>query len=219
MIAVVIGTYNEASNIEKLLNELTKYTVIIVDDNSPDGTADIARKFSNVTVIVPEERLGIAKSYKRGFVEALKLKPEYVIQMDAGLTHDPKDIAGMVKLAKSHAYSLVYGSRFSNVPRLKGYRSLISLGARTLMGFIHVHMSDATCGFRCWSPTALYNVVIRNWLSEGFSFQLETAYLTNKLFGGEEMHEYPIEYILTNSSFNPKILMEALWVYSIMLLS
>lgn len=217
MIAVVIATYNEADNIGELLYQLSDYEVIIVDDNSPDGTAEIARTFKNTHVIVPPKRLGIARSYRLGFKAALELNPEYVIQMDAGFTHNPKDINGMVNLAKNGGYNLVYASRFSNNFKVKGYRTLISLSARLLMSFIHVHMDDVTCGFRCWKPILLRDICSTMWLSKGFAFQLETAHMASQLT--KFIKSFPIEYKLSNSSFNLKILMEALWIYSIMLLN
>lgn len=211
MISIVIATYNEADNIEFLLDQLRDYKVIVVDDNSPDGTAKIARQFKNVQVIVPPTRLGIAKSYKLGFIEALKHNPEYVIQMDAGLTHNPKDIKGMIDLARLGNYNLVYGSRFSSNFEFKGYRSVISVYAMFLMNLIGVRVSDASCGFRCWNPAVLGYVISPTWLSKGFAFQLETLFLCSQVLG--EIKDYPIEYKLTNSSFNYKMLLEAIKIY------
>lgn len=219
MITVVIATYNEASNIESLLSKLKKYSVIIVDDNSPDGTADIARKFSNVKVITPETRLGIAMSYRLGFQEALKLNPEYIIQMDAGLTHNPDIIDGLVNSARLNGYLLVYGTRFSKKLQLKSYRTLISLSATFLMKFIGVNASDVSCGFRCWSPALIQIILNKVWLSRRFAFQLETLKMSVDAVGNSRICGFPIEYKLTNSSFNLKTLIEAIWIYSIMLLS
>lgn len=218
-VVVVIATYNEAENIRELLRKLTKYTVVIVDDNSPDGTAKIAEEFGNTIVEKPKNRLGIAQSYKRGFEIALGLSPDYVIQMDAGMTHDPSYIAEFIKRALKYNYLLVYGSRFSKKTKILGYRTVISLIAKALMKFIQVDMEDATCGFRCWKPELLSKIVEKQWLSKKFGFQLETATMAFRTLDKSRIGSIRIPYKLTNSSFNIKTLLEAIWIYSILFLS
>lgn len=216
MIVIVIATYNEADNIEKLLKQLTNYKVIVVDDSS-DDTAEIAESFPNVDVIKRIGKQGIASAYKRGFWEAFKYNPKYVIQMDAGLTHNPDTIPQMISLADTFDLDLVIGSRFLWRTKIKSYRTAISLIGAALMRFINIHVKDATSGFRCWRSSLLYEVVNRYWLSKGFAFQLETLHQAYKISGNNKISEVGIEYKLTNSSFNFKILMEALWIYSILL--
>jgi dolichol-phosphate mannosyltransferase len=213
---VVLATYNEADNIAILLGQLKEYQVVVVDDNSKDGTAKIARQFKNVEVIVRTEEKGIASAYIRGFNEAFKYNPEYVIQMDAGLTHDPMDVERLIYAAKKWQCPLIIGSRFQFQPEIKSYRTLISLAARFLMNFIHVNVSDATSGFRCWDVNLLKSVLKSQVLSKGFAFQLELLHEANRLSEGN-VETISINYKLTNSSFRFGMLLEALKIYSILL--
>lgn len=217
-VVIVIATYNEADNIKELLEQLTNYKVILVDDNSPDGTAKIARRFSNVDVVVRDDKKGIATAYKTGFKKALEYNPEFVVQMDAGLTHNPKDIERLVRVAKEYSMDLVGGTRFLKT-KVKGYRTFISLAAAALMRFIHIQVSDATCGYRCWRADLLQKIIDKVWISKGFAFQLETLSFAAKFSGNNKIALIPIEYKLTNSSLDWKIFFEAVWVYSILLLS
>lgn len=212
-IVVVIATYNEADNIETLLNQLEKYKVIVVDDNSPDGTAEIAKKFSNVEVILRKEKLGIASAYREGFIRAFSYAPSYIIQMDAGLTHNPKDIRMLIETAEKFNKDLVGGTRFAINIRKKSKRTYLSLIAAALMRFIGINTTDATCGFRCWKPFLLMKILERQWLSKGFAFQLETLSMATQLVGNKKIAFMPIEYKLTNSTLNWKILLEAIGIY------
>lgn len=217
MNVVVICTYNEADNIAKVLDYLTSYKVILVDDSSPDGTAKIAANYSNVEIISRPGKLGIASAYLEGFKKALEYDPKFVIQMDAGLTHNPTDIPIMISLAEKKNLGLVIGSRFFRKNKIKRARTFISLAAALLMRFIHINVHDATSGFRCWRATTLKEIIAIPWLSKGFAFQLETLHLAYRLLGNNRIGEIPIQYRLTNSSFNYKMLWEALWIYSILL--
>src|SRR3990167_10881529 len=108
-VVVVIATYNEAKTIGALLDAI-RYPVIVVDDNSPDGTWLIAIRHG-ATVITRAGKQGIASAYRLGFARALQLRPKFIVQMDAGFTHDPADIERMVSLAAGA--DLVIGSRFA----------------------------------------------------------------------------------------------------------
>lgn len=221
-VVVVIGTYNEADNITELLTRLGlvldsegmgrgRHAVIVVDSNSPDGTAELAGKFDFVTVISPEVNRGIAYAYRMGLREALYRNPDYVIQMDAGLTHEPEDIQPMVSLALGQKVGLVIGSRFSRVLRWATYRTAISLTAAVMMRRLGVEVNDATSGFRCWEANLLKEVLARPIMARHFAFQLETLHTAHRL--GARIAEWPITYRLTNSSFRPGMLAEAVKVY------
>ena len=133
-VVVVIATYNEADNIRQVLDGLQEYQVVVVDDNSPDETGRIAAEYENVRVINRTGKLGIASAYLCGFRYALwNYDPKFIVQMDAGLTHDPADVAYLVSIAELHDANLVIGSRFMIVPHLEGYRTLISLAAGWMM--------------------------------------------------------------------------------------
>ena len=222
-VIIVIATYNEADNIEKLLDQLTQYKVIIVDDSSPDGTGRLAGHYMNVKVVTRRRRKGIASAYYLGFKKALDQRPKYIIQMDAGLTHDPKDIKFMLGLIKFfNSINLVAGARFIQDYESKGYRTFISKCAAYLMGLLlKRNIPDATSGFRCWRASALEKVLKQigpDFKSKGFAFQLETLYQAAKVTDKYHILFTPIKYKLTNSSFKLKMLLEALWIYIRLLL-
>jgi len=236
--AVVIATYNEAESIRQVLDGLRRYFVIVVDDNSPDGTGMIAGEYINATVLRRPAKMGVASAYLEGFRRALQPPaPRYVVQMDAGMTHDPADVPRLLEsIETAHGLpeafmvgmgnwtwdqgvglpDLVIGSRFVEgpPPPPQGYRTLISLGAAWLMRRLGVRVYDATSGFRCWRASLLAEV-LRDWEpnATGFGFQLEMLHRAWHLCGGRVVEE-PIAYRLTNSSFRWRMVAEALRVYA-----
>jgi len=205
-IVVVIATYNEAGNIAALLNALS-YPVIVVDDSSPDGTGNIARA-CGATVITRPPKSGIASAYYDGFKEALAGGYDYIVQMDAGLTHNPKDVALLARAAIDNECGLVIGSRFfGDVPF--GYRSVLSRMAARMMRYHNIWVLDATSGFRCWDAGLLRQVIARPFRAKHFAFQLETFYRARKC----NLMEVPIQYNLTNSSFRWPMVWEALKIF------
>ncbi len=205
-VIVVIATYNEAPSIGVLLDDMRSYQVIVVDDSSPDGTGELAGTFDHVQLISRPRRLGIASAYFEGFASALRRNPIYVVQMDAGMTHKPKDISRLIEKAETTGSDLVIGSRFGNVQFL-GYRTLLSRGATVLMRLLGIRVNDATSGFRCWKATHLKLLDRTKIQADGFAFQLETLFYTHRM--GGRIGEVPIEYLLTNSSLAAGILLEA----------
>jgi dolichol-phosphate mannosyltransferase len=218
MIVVVLASYNESSNIKIILDLLKDYSVILVDDNSPDGTAKIAKAYKNVKVIIRRNERGIASAYLEGFKKALEYNPEYIIQMDCGLTHEPASIPFMINVAKANNAGLVINSRFLSCYKISGYRSLISLTAAFLFRQLGIDVTDATTGFRCWKSETLQDIIKHlpnGYQSKGFAFQLENLYLASRL--GYKIAERSGSYMLTNSSFKFSMLKEALIVYLKML--
>ena len=210
-VVIAIATYNEAGNIAELLGQLSDYEVILVDSHSPDGTAAIARRFENVTVI--DASRGIASSYLKALELALETDCEFVVQMDAGMTHDPADIPLLIYDCRRWSRDLTIGSRQFEI---NSYRSLISVFAAWLMRRKGILVSDATSGFRCWRTSALEILFSRKlngeWLiSEGFAFQFELLFYAHR--AGVRIGEVPIEYRLTNSSFKLPMIWEAIRVY------
>ena len=209
-VTVVIATYNEAETIRQILGGLRDYQVVLVDDSSPDGTGNIAMEYENVRVISRSGKLGIRSAYVTGFKFALANYPsDLIVQMDAGMTHDPHDVGRLVEQIDSA--DLVIGSRFVVAPHVKGIRTIISLVAAFLMSLLGVHVSDATSGFRCWRARLLSHI-LSNYPPEadGFAFQLEMLYHAWQV---RRVVEVPIYYRLTNSSFNWRMLVEAMRVY------
>jgi dolichol-phosphate mannosyltransferase len=213
---VVIATYNEARTIRQVLDGLRAYYVILVDDNSPDCTGMIANEYLNVRVITRPEKSGVASAYVLGLREAVSsiANAYYVVQMDAGMTHDPADVPRLVERLEATCADLVIGSRFVQLPRIRNYRTALSLCAAGLMQLLGVQVYDATSGFRCWRASLLRGV-LSDWepKATGFAFQLEMLYRAWMLCHGRVV-EVPIEYRLTNSSFRWWMLAEALRVYA-----
>lgn len=205
---VVIATYNEAETIGGILDALANLPVIVIDDCSPDGTAQIADRRINAEVIVRHNERGIASAYMCGLRRALLTGADYVVQMDAGGTHDPLDVPALVLAAQACHADLVIGSRFMNMPDVRSYRTGISLAAARLMRARGVAVDDATSGFRVWQRGALNWVVRNNCRSRGFAFNLELLWRVHVI--GAAIREYPIAYQLTNSTFRPWMLWEAL---------
>lgn len=184
---VIIPTYNEVNNILELVRLITgidsNLHILFIDDNSPDGTGNLIAKISraniNLHLISREEKLGLGTAYIAGFKWAINNNYDYVIQMDADLSHDPMDIPRL--LNKSKKYDLVIGSRY-----LKGFnvvnwplrRLLLSyfanLYARILTG---LPLNDSTGGFKCFNIQVLKNIDLEKISSQGYSFQIEMNYL------------------------------------------
>jgi len=164
--AVVIGTYNEAENIPSLLPEILRlgddYGVIIVDDNSPDGTGKLVEAMkadhSRIHVVHRERRLGYGTAYSEGFRVALAMGADYIVQMDADYSHNPRDIPRLVEVAGQA--DIAIGSRYAEGGRTEGWplhRRIISRTAsrfaRYLLG---VPLADFTGGFKFFPSRRYY---------------------------------------------------------------
>lgn len=207
-VVVVIGTLNEADTIQQVLEPLSSYHVILVDGGSTDGTPEIASRYDYVAVYL-RPGVSIAEAYVEGFRLALKLEPDYIVQMDAGLSHDPADVYRLVRAAK-HGYDLVIGSRFMERRSPFHYRTAISLIAAWLMRRLGVQITDATSGFRCWWPALLRSILLKA-TAKHHAFQFQLAY-----WGCHhgDATEIQIAYKRTNSHFKPAMLLEAVHVYA-----
>jgi dolichol-phosphate mannosyltransferase len=212
---VLIATYNEKDTIEKLLNKINYncgLPALIVDDNSPDGTGMLAASFPYTTVLSRKGKLGIASAYKEGMEYLLKLnKYDYIIQMDAGMTHNPDDTVKMLEKAVNEEADLVLSSRMIHKQKIQSYRTILSKSARLLMKIIGIHQNDVTSGFRCWKTSFLKQIPFSLITAKGFAFQLQFLYYA--VLQKAKIVEYPIEYKLTNSSLNWKIVKEAFQVW------
>lgn len=207
--SVVLCTYNEADNIAQVLDGLRAYPVILVDSSSPDGTAAIARRFGHVRVI-EQANHGIAAVYRTALRFGLGTDANYIVQMDAGGTHDPALIPAMLIHAQDWRAGLVIGSRFYHATPLLSYRTLISHAAAWLMRRRGVAVRDATSGFRVWRHDVLRHVLAQPQRARGFAFQLELLWYAHR--AGAVVAEYPIPYRLTNSSFQWGMVAEALQI-------
>ena len=208
---VVMCTYNEADNVGGILTELSAlgYSTILVDSSSSDGTAEIAGNFARVQVNVVPNR-GIAAAYRHGLSLGCKEPVEFVVQMDAGWTHDPTLIFPMLLDAQMTHTGLTIGSRFYQAASVLGYRTALSLGAAWLMRRRGVPVRDATSGFRVWRRETLQAALAGPMRARGFAFQLELLWNAHR--AGTVIAEYPIPYRLTNSSFRWGMVVEALTI-------
>ncbi len=197
---VVVPTYNEAENIEALLTQVAAAVpgvhLMVVDDASPDGTADIAECLcSGLPGFFVLRRIGprgLGYAYKEGFCRALEMGYERIIQMDADLSHDPAYLPAMLRA--SETADLVIGSRYvrgGGVRHWPWHRILLSRYANRYVRLITgVPIADATAGFRCWTAAAMRVVQINSLASEGYAFAVEMTYRAHR--AGLNIVEIPI---------------------------
>ena len=200
---VVIPTYNEVENIDKVISEILKFhfiDILVVDDNSTDGTADKVkrwmRKTDRVNLIEREGKLGLGTAYVTGFKWGLQRDYNYFFEIDADLSHDPKEIPNFIKKCREEKCDVVIGSRYLNgTISVVGWdfrRLLISkFGnwyATTILGT--KQLTDITSGYRCYKRTVLENIDLDDIRSNGYSFQIEMAYKALQL--GFKICEIPI---------------------------
>jgi len=220
---VVIPTYNERENVQRivpaLLNGREGLRVLIVDDNSPDGTADVARQLGKedprIALLVRPQKQGIGPAYLAGFQRALEDGADFVVQMDADFSHPVDMVPELLRLAADH--DLVLGSRY-----LKGItvvnwpmsRLLLSyygnLYARWVTG---LPVADVTGGFKCWRRELLARIPLSEVRSNGYAFQIEMTYRAWRL--GARLCETPILFVdrtVGDSKMNKRIALEALWI-------
>ncbi|MCZ6581659.1 MAG: polyprenol monophosphomannose synthase [Thaumarchaeota archaeon] len=207
-LAIVIPTYNEKETlpylIEKLIIEVKKiaekFSIIIMDDASPDGTAKIAQglnqKYNNITVIERPSKLGLGSAYKEGFRIALdRFDPDLIVQMDADFSHDPKEIPNMVKKVQDYDYAVA--SRHLPESETIGWgiqRKLVhSLAASVARFCAGVDIKDPTSGYRIFKNNVLKMVNFSEIKSEGFAFQVELLRYLKKL--GLKGIEIPTKFV------------------------
>ena len=201
---IVIPTYNEAENIVNLINEIfllrvndTLIDILVIDDNSMDGTSELVKKANNSGVIVidREKKLGLGTAYILGFKYAIEHNYDYVFEMDADFSHDPKAIPEFFE--KINDVDLVIGSRYMNGIAVVNWplsRLLISIGASIYTRMItFLPVNDVTAGFMCYRVEALKAINLDLVKSNGYSFQIEMKYrMWKKKF---KLIEIPIVFI------------------------
>lgn len=219
-IYIVIPTYNEKGNIEKLLPQIfglsiENLNILVVDDNSPDGTGklveDLKKIYSKLEILHRDKKEGLGKAYIAGFKEVLSRGADFIVQMDADLSHDPKYIPQLLKAVEGR--DLVLGSRYvkgGGVANWNLFRRLISrLGNIYAKLILSLPYSDLTGGFKCYRAVVLKKVVEADLSSLGYNFQIETTYFVHKL--KYSIVEVPIiftERTIGKSKFNSKIVLE-----------
>lgn len=220
---VVIPTYNERDNIESLVSAILDLPhnlwVLIVDDNSPDGTGEVADKLaqenSRVHVVHRSRKLGLGTAYTQGFKYALERDYDLILQMDADISHDPKYIPDFLACAKDA--DLVLGSRYIrgiSVVNWNFRRLLLSKGANTYVQLVTgLKFTDLTGGFKCFRREVLESINLDAIHSNGYAMQIEMTYRTWKK--GFKIEEIPIIFVERNtgaSKLSRKDMIEAFFI-------
>lgn len=208
-IIVVLPTYNEAENIENMIEALMALplddhlSVLITDDNSPDGTGQIADRLAQqrpdrVSVLHRPGKEGLGRAYIHGFGEALARGADAIMQMDCDFSHSPSYIPQMIETLKTCDCDIVIGSRYVKSGRLDetwGFgRKLLSWWANSVYvrAILRTKASDATGGFRLWQREVLARMDFDRIRANGYVFQVETIYVAEKL--GFTAREIPIYF-------------------------
>jgi dolichol-phosphate mannosyltransferase len=221
---VIIPTYREKENIEAIIKAISSliipFDILVIDDNSPDGTADIVKKLQlylpNLHLIERPGKLGLGTAYTAGFKWALDKDYSFIYEMDADFSHDPNDLLKLYKACKDDGADLAIGSRYIsgvnvvNWPLTRVLMSYIaSIYVRIITG---MKIMDTTAGFKCYRREVLESIKPDHIRSVGYGFQIEMKFTAWKL--GYKIVEIPIIFTdrkLGSSKMSGGIFNEALW--------
>lgn len=221
---VIIPTYKERENIEAIVKSISSqeipFDILIIDDNSPDGTASIVKElqksFPNLHLIERPGKLGLGTAYITGFKWAIGKGYDYIYEMDADFSHDPGDLMKLSKACSEDGADLAIGSRYIsgvNVVNWPLSRVLMSYFASIYVRLITgMKIMDTTAGFKCYRKEVLENIRLDKIKSVGYGFQIEMKFKTWKL--GYKIVEIPIIFTdrkLGASKMTGGIFNEALW--------
>tara|TARA_B100000315_G_scaffold257604_1_gene306987 strand:+ start:20170 stop:20886 length:717 start_codon:yes stop_codon:yes gene_type:complete len=222
-IIIITPTYNERQNIGELVEKVFKinpdYHLLVVDDNSPDGTADYTRdlqkRYDRLHLIEREGKLGLGTAYIRGFRYAIQNGFGAIVQIDADMSHNPGDIPEMVRGLANN--DLILGSRYCDgvsVVKWPIRRLILSYGANLYTRIVTgMPLTDATSGFKCWKKEVLESLDLDKVRSRGYSFQIEMNFRT--WHKGYKIKEIPIIFIdrtIGESKMNRSIVFEAVFM-------
>lgn len=218
---IVLPTYNEAENIDDVLRRVRAVVpeadVLVVDDGSPDGTADLAsaldEELGRITVMRRAEKNGLGAAYRAGFAWGLDHGFEAMVEMDSDLSHDPAALPSLLT-ALDLAADLVIGSRYvpgGSIPEWSWYRRALSRwGNRYAAGLLGLAVNDATAGFRAYRASTLRAIDLDAVVAEGYGFQIEMTYQVVGL--GGRIVEVPIAFtdrVRGTSKMSTRIVFEA----------
>ncbi len=222
---VIIPTYNEKENIENIIRKVfsldSNFHILIVDDGSPDGTANIIKSLKNefstqLHLIERAAKLGLGTAYITGFKWALEKDYDYIFEMDADFSHNPEDLPRLLNSCHEEGYDLSIGSRYINGGKVENWpksRWLISYFASIYVRIIlFMNIKDTTAGFKCYKKSVLKTINLDNIWFMGYAFQIEMKYSAYKL--GFKLKEIPITFKdrqLGESKMNMSIFKEAFW--------
>lgn len=222
---IIIPTYNEKENIEKMIRKVFSleetYHILIIDDGSPDGTAEIVKKLQkefaeSLFMIERTGKLGLGTAYITGFRWAMEHGYEYIFEMDADFSHNPDDLGRLYQACKEQGADLAIGSRYCNGISVINWpigRVIMSYYAsayvRTVLG---MKIYDTTAGFKCYRRKVLETIDLDNIHMKGYGFQIEMKYNAYRL--GFKLQEVPIIFVDRTegtSKMSSGIFGEAFW--------
>jgi dolichol-phosphate mannosyltransferase len=221
---ICLPTYNELANLEPMVDALQPLLregdrVLVIDDNSPDGTGAVADRLAAerpfVDVLHRPHKEGLGPAYLAGFAEALAGGAELVLEMDCDFSHDPADVPRLIAAAEAGA-DLVLGSRYvrgGGVTEWGLVRRLISRGASVYTAiFLHMGVKDPTGGFKCFRRRVLETIDLSAVTAKGYAFQIETTYRAKR--AGFKVVEVPITFsdrMHGHSKMSRSIVLDAIW--------
>ena len=204
---VIIPTYNEKENIEKIIRAINKldkqFHILVIDDGSPDGTAAIVKRLmadefaGGLFIVERPGKLGLGTAYIQGFKWALEHDYEYIFEMDADFSHDPADLPRLYSACRDEGYDLAIGSRYVsgvNVVNWPMGRVLMSYFASKYVRFVtgfKVH--DTTAGFKCYRRRVLQTIELDKIKFRGYAFQIEMKFTAYKI--GFRIKEVPVIFV------------------------
>jgi len=220
---IIIPTYNEKENVERLVADIFIYqpdiNILFVDDNSPDGTADIIKTMMKnneaISILEREGKMGLGSAYIAGFKFALEKGYEYIIEMDADFSHNPKEIPNFLKEIESN--DLVIGSRYIkgvNVVNWPLTRLLISYFANVYTRVVTgLSVRDLTGGYKCFRRNVLETIDLSKIRSNGYAFQIELNYKTwANGFKIKEISIIFVDRVFGESKLSKEIMWEAFFL-------
>ena len=218
---ICLPTYNERENLERMVRALEPHDVrvLVIDDNSPDGTGELAARLAAelpfVEVMNRGRKEGLGPAYLAGFRRALAHGAELILEMDCDFSHDPADVPRLIAACADGA-DLAIGSRYvpgGSIPNWGLVRRAISAGGNVYARVVlSTPIHDLTAGFKCYRRAVLETIDLDAVDSRGYAFQVETAYRTVR--AGFEVVEVPIAFVDREhggSKMNRAIVLEAAW--------
>lgn len=222
---VVIPTYQEAENVvevtERVRASVPSASVLIVDDGSPDGTADLAtqagERLGQVDVLRRTAKNGLGPAYRAGFAWGMEHDFDVFVEMDADLQHDPSVLPQLIDAVQNQGADLAIGSRYvegGSVPGWPAHRRMLSQwGNRYIGAMLDMPVRDATAGFRAYKREIIEKIGLEQVRADGYGFQIEMAYEVDR--AGGKIIEIPICFRDRErgvSKMSPSIVSEALWL-------
>ncbi|MHB1208555.1 MAG: polyprenol monophosphomannose synthase [Acidimicrobiales bacterium] len=220
---VVVPTYNESLNIESMLRTLRKVVpetnILVVDDGSPDGTAEraqeLADELGSIEVLRRAKKSGLGGAYRAGFAWGLERDFDHFVEIDCDFSHDPQVLPTLLEAAESH--EVVIGSRYvpgGTIPQWALSRRLLSRGGNQYASImLGLGVADSTSGYRVYSDSALKKIDFRSVHADGYGFQIEMTYRAKR--GGASIVEVPISFNdreFGESKMSSAIVVEALFL-------